>query len=665
MLKTMKGKIIITIMTVFILSISTLTVLTSIQVKKKTEENLVKQSELFTSEMNQSITYFFEQFEKGLLQLVESEEIRDLSVEKETGEFTPEAIRQSEKKLDAFMELYTDADSIYYSLETKRSVSSPPSISTEEIDDTDRPWYLQSMENPDEIQWTSPYIDYQTGEYVITVSKAIKKGNQIQGVIGIDVLIESLTNKISEKDIHFQGYPIILDQEGVAIVHPTQRAESLKESPFFDDMYAQSSSAFNYSENGKEKMTIYDTNEELGWKIGVVYDKDEMNEMANQLMWLMILFAVVTSLLFFVVLYLLINHQMKPIGVLNRLMKSVTEGDLTVQSNIKTPDELGSLAANFDYMIDHTHQMVTVVQQSATDVRSRSEQLSSVAEETTATSEEVASAVAEIANGASKTANEAEIVVERSEQLATEINEIMGRAGYMEKVATQAEEMNLGARSQMSELKHSFHSSDIDIQNMSAVITTLEQKVGAIGLIMDTITDISSQTNLLALNASIEAARAGEHGQGFAVVAEEVRKLAEQSARSTEEVRQTVKELQEESTLVAERMAATRENFKTQGSVVEETEDTFMEISTLMNTMQESIASVVEEIQTIDHLKNDVAETLQTMVATSQETAAACEEVSASTDEQLHAIQSVTEASVELTHLSEQLSEVIRQFKTD
>lgn len=76
MLKTMKGKIIITIMTVFILSISTLTVLTSIQVKKKTEENLVKQSELFTSEMNQSITYFFEQFEKGLLQLVESEEIR-------------------------------------------------------------------------------------------------------------------------------------------------------------------------------------------------------------------------------------------------------------------------------------------------------------------------------------------------------------------------------------------------------------------------------------------------------------------------------------------------------------------------------------------------------------------------------------------------------------
>src|SRR5690606_19809542 len=161
------------------------------------------------------------------------------------------------------------------------------------------------------------------------------------------------------------------------------------------------------------------------------------------------------------------------------------------------------------------------------------------------------------------------------------------------------------------------------VQNLSGKIQSLGEKSNQIQDIITVITGIAEQTNLLALNASIEAARAGEHGQGFAVVAEEVRKLAEQSARATDDVRVTVQELQEESRLVSQQLDDTRENFRNQGAVVDETEMTFSEISELMTDMQSAIDSVANEITHVDALKDDVSQTIQTMAATSQETAAA------------------------------------------
>lgn len=230
-------------------------------------------------------------------------------------------------------------------------------------------------------------------------------------------------------------------------------------------------------------------------------------------------------------------------------------------------------------------------------------------------------------------------------------------------IATQTGIQNTNGQRQMHALKTSFTTTGKTLEEMSTDIDSLGGKVQAIGSVMETIMNISKQTNLLALNASIEAARAGEHGKGFAVVAEEVRTLAEQSARATDDVKVTIEELQKESHIVSEQMQQTINTFREQGVVVGDTENTFEELSSLMDTMQESIHTVSNEIQLIATHKDDVSITVETMSATSQETAAACEEVSASSEEQLRAIQSVTEAAETLTELSEKLSEVIAQFK--
>lgn len=653
-----------TVMVLFLIGITVMTFISSTQVKNKTEESLIESSGALVNEMGFAIENFLGQYEKGLGQMSTAPTIvgfTDPDADKEAAS----SVASLEKEFESFLGFYEDSTSIYFSLPTKHTTILPSADLGSDFDPTTREWYTDAAKTPDAVQWTSPYIDQATGEFVVTASKAVESNGKLIGVIGLDIQLTALTEKISASEIGYGGYPVIFDDKGTTIAHPTLQGENLMDLPFIAQMYneGKEGGAIHYNHEGDAKSNIYTTIPNLGWKVGAIYDQKNISAMANDLRNSMLIVALVTLLFIFAVLYFMISRMIKPLGQLNSLMDSVSKGDLTVRSEIQTNDEIGELGDNFNIMIDNMNAIITVVNGSATNVRASSESLSAVTEETSASSEEVAHAVNEIAHGASRSAEDAETVTERSDLLGQQINDITVKAGVMTDIAIKAGDMNTTGQHQMVELKTSFSDWETDLQSMSEAIGTLEEKVGAIGGVMDTITEISAQTNLLALNASIEAARAGEHGKGFAVVAEEVRKLAEQSARSTGEVQVTIRELQEESRQVSAQMASTRENFVRQGVVVNDTEMTFSEISTLMADMQDSIDSVSAEITTVATLKDDVAETIQTMAATSEETAAACEEVSASTDEQLRAIQSVTDAAVTLTELSEELSTAVNRFK--
>lgn len=638
-----------------------MTIVTSLQVRTKTENVLIEQSDAFVNEMNYSIASFFDQFEKGLDLLATSDRILQFTTEETEQETDP--VASLNDQLAEALAVYDTALSVYYATPARMTIL-PDADFDSDYDPTTRSWYENAVENEGNIAWSSPYEDAATGEFIITASKTVEKNGKIEGVIAFDIDLATLTDHLAQSTISHDGYPMLLDSLGFGIVHPTLRGESLMELPYVAEMYEsnQRNGIIYYNHEGIDRINVYSTLDKLGWKIGLIYDEKNVNQTATDLRNSMLTITFITLVLFFIVLYFVIRHMMNPLGKLNELMDQIADGDLTGQADVNSNDEIGQLSNNFNRMVDNVNNIIRTVTNSANNVQASSESLSAVSEETSASSEEVAYAVNEIAAGAAKSAEDAETVTEQSDELGVEIQEITRQAQTMTDIATQAETMNTSGQTQMHELKTSFVESEETLETMASVIGNLAEKVSAIGIVMNTITEISAQTNLLALNASIEAARAGEHGQGFAVVAEEVRKLAEQSADATDEVRVTVEELQEEAQLVTEQLENTRHNFQNQGNVVNETALTFSDISKLMTTMQQEIDAVTTEIKIIDDLKAVVSETIETMAATAQETAASAEEVSASNDEQLRAIQSVTDAAEQLTDLSDELTEAIHKF---
>lgn len=664
MLNSIKGKLIVLFVVLFVLTLSIVGITVNYQTKQQIKTDATTQTEAIVSQMEDSLRLYLERYASSMQYIAESAEVIDYVKTSNAGEETDE--RVLEQSLNNYIDLNEGVTSIYATTAETREIKIIPSVELPaDFDPTTREWYKKSVENPELIFWSEPYEDAATKDIIVTASHAIKDGSKVIGVMGIDFKLTQLLEMISAVEIGYNGYPFIFSSAGTAIVHPERVNENLMELPFIQEMYEDEDGKgiISYVYNGDNKLLVFETVPGVNWKVGAAFTENDLMVSAHEIRNSIIIISLIALAIAGIFIYFAASKITKPLSVLNATITKVADGDLRVRADIKTKDEIGTLAQHFNDMVVSMRTLLTVVDDSVNNVKVSAESLSAVSEETNASSEQVAVAVNEIAKGATESAEEAENANQLSIQLGGQINDINHKMSEMISLAEKADDSNSRGINQVRDLKASFTTANTFMNDTEQVIFNLENEIKKIENVMTTITEISSQTNLLALNASIEAARAGEHGKGFAVVAEEVRKLAEQSVKATDEVKQTITDIQNGSAKAVDSMNKTKNNFTEQTDVVNKTEQTFEMISALVEKMKEAILFISSEVDQVADSKEEVVGSIHNMAAMAQQAAASCEEVSASTDEQVIALQSVSKSAEQLTELSNELKEIVEKFK--
>ncbi|MCY8031534.1 methyl-accepting chemotaxis protein TlpC [Bacillus inaquosorum] len=510
---------------------------------------------------------------------------------------------------------------------------------------------------------SSAYIDDAiSGDWQVKNNKLYKGKIQINGN---EDIVDLLGEKTGDTVTIFQGDTRVATN----VMKSGERAVGTQASSEVIDAVLKSGKRFYGQADvaGSSYQTAYmPLKDQNGDIIGMLYTGANQSILASLTKSLFTQFAIVLAIVIIVsvILVLLFTRRInKRLNALKCAFESAGNGDMTIEVSDKSGDELSELSVYYNKMRMKLNNTIQTVQQSALQLASASQQLSAGAEETNQASEKITEAVQHIANGAQHQITRIENSESSLKQASADIRDISSNtAAIADKGQLAQSKADIGQKeiadvqAQMDAIHHS-------IQKSGEIIQQLDGRSKQIEQILSVITQIADQTNLLALNAAIEAARAGEHGKGFAVVADEVRKLAEESQQSAGQISTLITEIQKD----MNQSARSVEHVKTEAAegvtMIQRTKDAFKEIAAATCEISAEISDLSASVSNISASAHQINDSFAANTADIKESTENTRQAAALTEEQFAAMEEITAASETLSQLAEELTGIISQFK--
>jgi methyl-accepting chemotaxis protein len=401
------------------------------------------------------------------------------------------------------------------------------------------------------------------------------------------------------------------------------------------------------------------------WFLGIDTPFSKVSSGLNWLFRIFIITLIITVIVVIIIGYFMSLSIARPILELTETTNTLAQGDMTVPINTRYIGEVGVLAKSIARLVDNLSSLLITARDTATQASSMTEQVLGAANQTSQAIQQVSSTIQSVASGAQETARNMSDASGAVENISKKIEDLAQTASTVEQTAQDTIKLTQEGQDVVDELNRGFSQTTQATNSVVSSMDELEKAAGEIGRIVETITSISSQTNLLALNAAIEAARAGEAGRGFAVVADEVRKLAEESNQSAQRISQFIDQIRSQIANTAKNTEEAVKTISRQMEIGSRVVDAFREIDQATNKVVEIIQNITSGITGLVGDARTISQSVQGVAAIAQENAASSEEVSAATEEMTAAIEEITANINNLSELVKGLEEIIMRFKME